>query len=83
MLQHYGWPGNVRELANLLERLAILYPNAVIEVKNLPEKFQSGDLIDLNPSGEEETLVATVQPNISLNVRRTTLVEKMRKYEIV
>jgi sigma-54 specific flagellar transcriptional regulator A len=121
MLQHYGWPGNVRELANLLERLAILYPNAVIEVKNLPEKFQSGDLIDLNPNGEEETLVATVQPNISqlpsngidmkqyltdieislieqalvdtnhvvaraatmLNVRRTTLVEKMRKYEIV
>jgi sigma-54 specific flagellar transcriptional regulator A len=121
MLQHYGWPGNVRELANLLERLAILYPNAVIEVKNLPEKFQSSDLIDLNPSGEEETLVATVQPNISqlphngidmkqyltdieislieqalvdtnhvvaraatmLNVRRTTLVEKMRKYEIV
>jgi sigma-54 specific flagellar transcriptional regulator A len=121
MLQHYGWPGNVRELANLLERLAILYPNAVIEVKNLPEKFQSVDLIDLKASGEEETLVATVQPNISqlpsngidmkqyltdieislieqalvdtnhvvaraatmLNVRRTTLVEKMRKYEIV
>ncbi len=25
-LTHYGWPGNVRELANLMERLAILYP---------------------------------------------------------
>jgi sigma-54 specific flagellar transcriptional regulator A len=121
MLQHYGWPGNVRELANLLERLAILYPNAVIEAKDLPEKFQSNDYNETNLISDDETLVATVQPNISqlpssgidmkqyltnieislieqalvntnhvvaraatmLNVRRTTLVEKMRKYEIV
>jgi sigma-54 specific flagellar transcriptional regulator A len=121
MLQHYAWPGNVRELANLLERLAILYPNAVIEAKDLPEKFQSNDYNETNLISDDETLVATVQPNISqlpssgidmkqyltnieislieqalvntnhvvaraatmLNVRRTTLVEKMRKYEIV
>jgi sigma-54 specific flagellar transcriptional regulator A len=121
MLQHYGWPGNVRELANLLERLAILYPNAVIEAKDLPEKFQSNDYNETNLISDDEKLVATVQPNVSqlpssgidmkqyltnieislieqalvntnhvvaraatmLNVRRTTLVEKMRKYEIV
>ncbi|MFT5976343.1 MAG: sigma-54 specific flagellar transcriptional regulator A [Gammaproteobacteria bacterium] len=120
MLQHYRWPGNVRELANLLERLAILYPYAVIDAKNLPEKYQSSDFIETNLSYEDEAFVSIAHPNISLlpscgidmkqyltdieislieqalvstnhvvaraatmlNVRRTTLVEKMRKYEI-
>lgn len=36
----HSWPGNVRELANLLERLAITHPNAVIGVADLPEKFR-------------------------------------------
>ena len=39
-LQRYHWPGNVRELANLIERLAILYPNGVVDAADLPEKFQ-------------------------------------------
>ncbi len=39
-LSHYGWPGNVRELANLIERLTILYPYGVVDVKDLPEKFR-------------------------------------------
>jgi sigma-54 specific flagellar transcriptional regulator A len=120
MLQHYRWPGNVRELANLLERLAILYPHAVIDVKNLPEKYQSSDYIESDLNCEDEILITTIQPDISqlpsngidmkqyltdieislieqalvntnhvvaraatmLNVRRTTLVEKMRKYQI-
>lgn len=120
MLQHYRWPGNVRELANLVERLAILYPHAVIDAKDLPEKYQSSDFIETNQNCEDETLITTGQLDISqlpsngidmkqyltdieislieqalintnhvvaraatmLKVRRTTLVEKMRKYEI-
>ena len=39
-LQHHAWPGNVRELANLIERLAILHPYAVVDAVDLPEKFQ-------------------------------------------
>ena len=39
-LCQYSWPGNVRELANLIERLAILYPYGVVDVADLPEKFQ-------------------------------------------
>jgi sigma-54 specific flagellar transcriptional regulator A len=42
----YPWPGNVRELANLIERLAILYPNGVVDVGDLPEKYQAADLLD-------------------------------------
>src|SRR5579862_8937889 len=36
------WPGNVRELANLLERLAILYPEQTIGAQDLPERYRAG-----------------------------------------
>ena len=39
-LSQYSWPGNVRELANLVERLAILHPFGLVEVEDLPDKFQ-------------------------------------------
>jgi sigma-54 dependent transcriptional regulator, flagellar regulatory protein len=35
------WPGNVRELANLLERLAILFPDKVISAQDLPERYRA------------------------------------------
>jgi DNA-binding NtrC family response regulator len=36
----YDWPGNVRQLENVIERLAILCPNAEIGVEDLPpEQF--------------------------------------------
>ena len=40
VLMQYEWPGNIRELANLIERMAIIYPNKQVDVVNLPEKFQ-------------------------------------------
>jgi len=36
----YSWPGNVRELANLMERLVILYPYGVVDLHDLPPKYQ-------------------------------------------
>ncbi len=122
MLSQYDWPGNVRELANLIERLAILYPHGVVDVKDLPQKYisENADLAAASvASVESDEQVPKVMPNrlpdggldmkqyltdieISLieqalnetnnvvaraanllNMRRTTLVEKMRKYEIV
>jgi sigma-54 specific flagellar transcriptional regulator A len=123
MLTQYRWPGNVRELANLIERLAILYPYGVVDVKDLPEKFRAGmrvlpsqvtDLPEVQSSGDEPETVATVPrlpsggldlkvhlSNLEmtlirqaldesegvvahaakrLKMRRTTLVEKLRKY---
>jgi sigma-54 specific flagellar transcriptional regulator A len=35
------WPGNVRELANLLERLAILYPDHTVTADDLPERYRT------------------------------------------
>jgi sigma-54 specific flagellar transcriptional regulator A len=34
------WPGNVRELANLLERLAILYPGQMVTAADLPDRYR-------------------------------------------
>jgi sigma-54 dependent transcriptional regulator, flagellar regulatory protein len=124
-LSHYRWPGNVRELANLIERLAILFPYGVVDVADLPEKFRAGiplpaigsspDVLpDVTVAGDEPGTVTTVPrlppdgidlkahlANIEqglirqaldeaegvvahaakrLKMRRTTLVEKLRKY---
>jgi sigma-54 specific flagellar transcriptional regulator A len=35
------WPGNVRELANLMERLAILFPEQTITATDLPERYRN------------------------------------------
>jgi len=49
-LTQYNWPGNVRELANLVERLSILYPNGVVDVHDLPEKYRSADVVARAPA---------------------------------
>jgi len=36
----HDWPGNVRELANLVERMANLYPHGIVGVNDLPEKYR-------------------------------------------
>ncbi|MEM0954973.1 MAG: sigma-54 dependent transcriptional regulator [Pseudomonadota bacterium] len=39
-LMQYPWPGNVRELGNLIERLAILFPDGEVTRQDLPERFR-------------------------------------------
>lgn len=39
-LSRHPWPGNVRELANLIERMAILYPHGIVGLQDLPKKFR-------------------------------------------
>jgi len=40
LLRAYAWPGNVRELNNVIERAAVLAPDAQIEVDDLPEELR-------------------------------------------
>ena len=110
-LRVYPWPGNVRELSNLLQRMAIQYPNEIVKRDDLPRKIlqpleqpkaavqeaSSEDImlpvngIDLKDylTRLERSLIeqALVDANAvvaraadKLNIRRTTLVEKMRKH---
>ncbi|WP_449466861.1 sigma-54 dependent transcriptional regulator [Stenotrophomonas humi] len=39
-LAGYAWPGNVRELSNLVERLAVLHPNGLVRVQDLPSRYR-------------------------------------------
>lgn len=120
-LIRHPWPGNVRELANLVERLAIMFPFGVIGSSELPKKYRHVDendeplpqfeieqpvsvaseaedpaLLPVNGldlkehlSNMESSLIRQALDDCNgvvaraaekLRIRRTTLVEKMRKY---
>lgn len=117
-LCQYHWPGNVRELANLIERMVIMHPYGVVDVHDLPKKFQvetdvlpdkmlnDESLISIDPfemprlprdgidlkehlTNLEYNLIKQALDDAGgvvahaanrLRLRRTTLVEKLRKY---
>ncbi|MDH5446331.1 MAG: sigma-54 dependent transcriptional regulator [Gammaproteobacteria bacterium] len=122
-LCQYSWPGNVRELANLIERLVIMFPYGVVDIRDLPEKFRGHStagfddkIVDVNVSDATTVVVSQgsaerlptegldLKEHLTnleyslikqaleeangivahaakrLHMRRTTLVEKMRKY---
>lgn len=41
-LVNYSWPGNIRELENLVERIAILKGEGVVQMMDLPPKYKKG-----------------------------------------
>ena len=55
-LMEHDWAGNVRELSNLVERLTILYPGQIVDIADLPEKYQYGDVQAYEPDYPEEIL---------------------------
>lgn len=66
-LCRHDWPGNVRELANLVERLAIMYPYGVIGVQELPKKFRYVDDYDENRPLEDQGMASAVPGLASLD----------------
>ena len=63
----YAWPGNVRQLQNVLERLAILHPGAVVSVSALEEALAALDPAEPGrPSTESggETLAGAQEEQI-------------------
>jgi len=53
-LKEHTWAGNVRELANLIERMLIMYGNQVVDVAELPNKYQHIDAETYQPQYPEE-----------------------------
>ena len=61
VFQQYEWPGNIRELRNLIERLMIMIPGAVIDVA------QAATSLQVRPSGAAASVGAAsgVAPAVS------------------
>jgi sigma-54 specific flagellar transcriptional regulator A len=82
VLMQYAWPGNIRELANLIERMAIIYPNEQIYVVNLPEKFQQYKAPDesmgaINRAHTETVDIGSVEPSEKTEVNGTIEIENL------
>ncbi|REL26068.1 sigma-54-dependent Fis family transcriptional regulator [Thalassotalea euphylliae] len=53
-LMEHPWAGNVRELSNLIERMIIMYGDQVVNVSELPTKYQHIDVEEYEPEYPEE-----------------------------
>jgi sigma-54 specific flagellar transcriptional regulator A len=53
-LMEHPWPGNVRELSNLIERMLIMYGDQIVDVAELPPKYQHIDVEAYTPEYPEE-----------------------------
>ena len=97
-LLRYDWPGNVRELENVLERaINFTDAGEKIKAKNLPEQI-TGSMVSQTVMPLKELMENTEKDAIKdallrcrnckakaaneLGISRTTLYEKMMKYEI-
>ncbi|MBW1982585.1 MAG: sigma-54-dependent Fis family transcriptional regulator [Deltaproteobacteria bacterium] len=95
ILLSYGYPGNVRELENIIERAVALAEGDVVRVEDLPPDLQKLEFLslkgeDLLPLAEiEKRHIAKVLERTGwnrsltceiLNLPRTTLWRKMKKY---
>lgn len=53
-LMEHSWRGNVRELSNLIERMLIMYGDQIVDVAELPQKYQHIEVDEYNPEYPEE-----------------------------
>ncbi|TPH17163.1 sigma-54 dependent transcriptional regulator [Litorilituus lipolyticus] len=53
-LMEHPWAGNVRELSNLIERMLIMYGEQIVDVAELPNKYQHIDVEAYEPEYPEE-----------------------------
>jgi sigma-54 specific flagellar transcriptional regulator A len=53
-LMEHSWPGNVRELSNLIERMLIMFGDQIVDVAELPPKYQHIDVEEYTPEYPEE-----------------------------
>ncbi len=53
-LMEHPWAGNVRELSNLIERMLIMYGDQIVDVAELPHKYQHIEVEEYTPEYPEE-----------------------------
>jgi formate hydrogenlyase transcriptional activator len=96
-LTHYHWPGNIRELQNLIERAVILSSDTVLDSSPLAElthdarsgarevrtlaQAERAQILDAL-TDTEWVVGGTYGAAARLGVKRTTLLDKMRRHGI-
>ena len=93
LLQDYSWPGNIRELRNVVERMAILSQNDLIEAESVPAEVRfpknhssRGNLRATRESAERDHILRALKDsdwNVSgaartLGMERTNLHKRIR-----
>ncbi len=97
LLLDYYWPGNVRELENSIEHAAVLAKGKNIEISDLPKVLLQAES-DETPQGSHRTIVENERKLLlevldecswnkkaaahRLGISRSTLYDKLRKYQI-
>jgi len=93
-LVNHNWPGNIRELRHIIEKGLILAEKNIIKVSDLrsgPSRKIARKLKSFNLFDNEKTVIASALENFDWNIsraakelgiNRSTLYEKIAKYEI-
>ncbi len=97
LLLDYYWTGNFRELENSIEHAAVLAKGKNIEISDLPKVLQQAES-DETPQGSHRTIVENERKLLlevldecswnkkaaahRLGISRSTLYDKLRKYQI-
>jgi len=95
-LLDYSWPGNVRELENSIEHAAVLAKGKYIEISDLPAALLQAEIG--KPAGSNRSIVENERKLLlevleecgwnkkaaahHLGISRSTLYDKIRKYQI-
>ena len=96
MLLDYPWPGNVRELENSIEHSAVLAKQSKVEISDLPSAIRDAEPpVSTETPGtifeNEKKLLREVleecdwnkkKAALQLGISRSTLYEKLKKYQI-
>jgi two-component system response regulator HydG len=97
LLLDYPWPGNVRELENSIEHTAVLAKRSKVEISDLPSAIRDGapSFASETPGtifeNEKKLLREVLQEcgwnkkkaASQLGISRSTLYEKLKKYQIM
>jgi len=78
ILCHYDWPGNVRELENIIQRAALLSPDAMLNAADFP-----GLVSGLGSTANNASLEGLINQKLQSSLSQIDLQEMDNLYEMV